>query len=152
MQYDGATDYLHSVKSAWVNYRRAQRKAEEQREQCENVTANWNGAPGGGGDPHKDAPLVALAQASAEEDRLRRIWEARRDEVEQFLSGIPDERYRIILWLRYADQMTWPEIAKELEEYGFYYAERHVTRLHGEALAAVRELWQERYGGDGYGA
>lgn len=144
MRNDAATEYLHSVKSAWVNYRRAQRKTETQREQCENITANWSGAPGGGGDPHKDGPLVALAQASTEEERLRRVWEERKEEVERFLYDLPDERHRIILWLRYADQMNWPEIVKELEQYRYYYSERHVTRLHGEALTAVRELWDQR--------
>ena len=136
--------FLGSVQDARFQYNRAVTREQELRERCEHITTSWSEAPGGGGDVHKDGPLVALAQAHAALKPLYLAWERAEDEVDRFLDGIQDTRYKAILKYRYVDLYTWPRVIKELEKSGIYYEERQVYRLHGKALNEARELWKKR--------
>jgi hypothetical protein len=42
--------------------------------------------------------------------------------------------------------LRWPKIVEELKKVGIYYEERQVYRLHGDALNAARDLWNQRKG------
>ena len=65
-------------------------------------------------------------------------------EVEEFLDRIPDATYRTILRRRYLDVgLSWTEIQDRLAEDGVYYSQRHIIRLHTQAVEAARTLWQE---------
>lgn len=71
-------------------------------------------------------------------------------EVEAFLDRIPDGTYRTILRRRYLDVgLSWSEIRDRLEEDGLYYSERHIVRLHTQAVEAAQTLWnREREEGE----
>ena len=64
--------------------------------------------------------------------------------VETFVSRIPGRVHRTILRRRYLDaEQSWPKIRKSLAEDGMIYSERHLARLHAEALEEARKLWEQ---------
>lgn len=139
LTYD-ARDFLRSVREARIEKRRCEYRLAELRAQCERTTPNYNTAPGGGGsDAHKDALLIA---ASEQADALREKAAAylrRIDAVENFISSLPDVKHRSVLRLRYADGLGWPDVNEGLRDYGLYYEERQMYRLHGAALSEARK-------------
>ena len=137
--------FLGAVMEARFRYRRACRKVEELEERCEQITTTWSEAPGGGGDVHKDGPIIALAQKRSELPTLYAAWERAEEEVDRFLDEITDNRYRAILKLRYVDLLRWPKVLEKLKsEAGIYYEERQMFTLHGKALNAAQELLDEK--------
>lgn len=144
MVNDDLRSFLGSVQEARFQYQRAVSREQELRDRCEHITAGWDTGPSGSGDIHKDGPLVALAQAHGELRPLYQAWEQAEEQVDRFLDGIRDTRYKAILKYRYVDLYRWPRIKKELEKCGIYYEERQMFRLHGEALNEARELWRAR--------
>ena len=87
-----------------------------------------------------DAKLIVFGEKELESYR----------EVEAFLDRITDGTYRTILRRRYLDVgLSWSEIRDRLEEDGLYYSERHIVRLHTQAVEAAQTLWnREREEGE----
>ena len=56
-------------------------------------------------------------------------------EVWEKLDKIADERYKRILWLRYADRKTWRYIALELN-----FTIRYIHKMHSKALAELDKI------------
>ena len=56
-------------------------------------------------------------------------------EVWEKLDKIADERYKRILWLRYADRKTWRYIALELN-----FIIRYIHKMHLKALAELDKI------------
>ena len=56
-------------------------------------------------------------------------------EVCEKLDKIADERYKRILWLRYADRKTWRYIALELN-----FTIRYIHKMHLKALAELDKI------------
>ena len=56
-------------------------------------------------------------------------------EVREKLDKIADERYKRILWLRYADRKTWRYIALELN-----FTIRYIHKMHLKALAELDKI------------
>lgn len=56
-------------------------------------------------------------------------------EVWEKLDKIADERYKRILWLRYADRKTWRYIALELN-----FTIRYIYKMHSKALAELDKV------------
>ena len=56
-------------------------------------------------------------------------------EVWEKLDKIADERYKRILWLRYADRKTWRYIASELN-----FTIRYIHKMHLKALAELDKI------------
>ena len=135
----GAEDFLRSVKEARIEKRRCEFRLEELRSQCERMTAAYGPSAGGGGELHKDALLIAAAEQT-EILRGKVIAYIRRIAVvEDFIAGLPDVRQRTILRLRYVDVLGWNSVREGLQEYGLYYEDRQMFRLHGAALAEARK-------------
>jgi len=66
--------------------------------------------------------LLDQIAANAEECRL----------IEAAVAAIGDDRLREVLERRYIEGLRWEEIAERMG-----YADRHVRRLHGDALTAL---------------
>ena len=80
----------------------------------------------------------AMANAAIRATELADLIQSRTKELEhlkcnvmKIIMKVPDSRYRILLLERYFNNHTWEEIAERME-----YDERHIYRLHGEALNA----------------
>lgn len=146
---DPVKDFLRSVKDARFYQRRCELKLEQLDAQCTSVTAKLTGEPTGGGDVHKDGPLVSLAQARIDLRSAYLKAEQKEKEVEDFISLLPDVRHRAVLTLYYVTLLKWPRVVEEMEKCGLYYSERQVFRLHGDALQQARILWAEHHPGEG---
>jgi hypothetical protein len=88
--------------------------------------------------------LIALADKTALLPKLYEKWTDAEWEVDTFLDGIEDDRYRFILKLRYVDMLRWPKIEQEMKKIKFHYEIRQIHNLHGDALKVARELWNKR--------
>lgn len=146
---DPVREFLESVKDARFDQRRCELKLEQLEAQCTSITARITGAPGGGGDVHKDGPLASLAQARLDlRDAYTKAQQKER-EVEDFINLLPDVRHRAVLTLYYVNLFKWPRVVEEMEKCGLYYSERHVFRLHGDALQQARLVWADQHPGEG---
>lgn len=67
------------------------------------------------------------------------LYVDRKREVNRVLEQITDVDYLQVLSKRYLLYEPWEQIAMEM---GYTY--RHITRLHGEALQAVRKILNEK--------
>lgn len=56
-------------------------------------------------------------------------------EVWEQLDKIPDERYKRILWLRYADRKTWRYIASDVN-----FSTRYIHKMHSKALDELDKI------------
>lgn len=61
--------------------------------------------------------------------------------MERFISSLENGTHRILLRLKYADALSWPQVQQQMQESGIYYSERQLYRIHGDALQAARKLW-----------
>ncbi len=80
-------------------------------------------------------------ECGREADVMREELECYR-RVEAFVARVPDRLHRTILRRRYLDVgKSWAEIRDELAKDGLYYSQRHLLRLHTDALEAAQRLW-----------
>lgn len=145
MIYDDTRSFLDSVRRAKERLAAAQARCETLWDATTKTTTAWTLTPGGGGDVHKDAALSALSDAaaemhSAEED----LYQSVRG-VSDFIHRIDGAIFQTILHLRYVGLMPWEEVADHLQKQNIYYSQRHITRLHGQALNAARRQWVEEH-------
>ena len=135
--------FLRSVRTLRSERLYAERRIERLFAEAERITMSYKLAGGGSGDVHRDALLAELADRSVELARkVRELW--RREElVEAFIEGLPDDRHRAILRLRYIGCLPWPKVRAALEALGFWYDERQVFRLHGAALQIARGMYPD---------
>lgn len=76
------------------------------------------------------------------EDQIKKDVHARNEIIRDALAiieGVPDERYQLVLTLRYREFMRWKEIARRIG-----YTQRQTTRLHKRAIKAAEKIWNER--------
>ena len=93
------------------------------------MTPVYSQTPKGGGDYDK---FGAYADTAAKIDARLKELQAISTEIFDVVCRVNDERYRAVLMYRYLNYLPWESIAEAMS-----YDVRHVTRLHGEALAAV---------------
>lgn len=100
---------------------------------AEKTTATLSMVPGGGSGENKIEAAVEAIEALAVElgEKQLKATRIRRD-IEDAIAAVPDERLRRLLRYRYIDGMKWERIAGVMG-----YEQRHVTRLHGDALTAI---------------
>lgn len=142
-RHDPARAFLESVREARFNEARCMEKIALAEARCTQVTAQMSRAPGGHGDVHKDGPRAALSDLRSLLGQLYREAVKQELAVEQFVASLDNDLHRIILRLKYIDLLHWPQVQAKMEERGIYYTERHILRLHGDALQAARAKWAE---------
>lgn len=105
-------------------------KAKE-RDRLLSITASMGGeVVSHSSDPHKFDKYVELVDALNQ--RIDELYDIKA-EVHSVVVQVPDETLREILLLRYVSVMTWEQIAVTMD-----LSYRHVCRLHGDALEAVK--------------
>lgn len=104
------------------------------RSRAEKVTPSMSGMPGGGGDG--SAPFVnAVDQICKLEAMLCAQMMAMaqlREDIEQAVEAVRDDRLREVLELYYIRNLTWEQVADTL-----HYGCRHVYKLHAQALSDI---------------
>lgn len=109
------------------------------REQGKRITRAMDGIPGGGGE---DRISAAAAQAADLEKEVladySELLEEQR-EIVNTIRGVPEGMLRMVLEMRYLQGMPYFRIGMEL-----HVEERHVYRLHREALRHTALILMER--------
>lgn len=140
---DPVREFLDSVRTARVEYNRLSEKIRGLEAQCMSVTATLSATPGGGGGGDAEKMWAALADESARLYPLLKAAMEQERRVENFIDRIPNDSYRLMLKLRYLDCLSWERVQELLSRSGVFYSDRHIYRLHGEALEAARRLWAQ---------
>ena len=141
-QADPALDFLNSYWELKMEERRTERKIEELDAQCKSMTARMTGMPrGGGGDYNAAWDALIDAKDKANDTVIQAIQQAK--EIERFIDTLNGPLLRQLLRGKYLELRTLEQIAVELQ-----YSERHVSRLHGQALQEARRKWAEIHPGD----
>ena len=140
-EYATAREFLSAVWKQNMEVKRCMWDVNLLRNRCERITACLESGRGGGGDPHRDQSLAALADKRTELLELEQELEQQERLAEDFLARIVDERKRVILKLRYVEHLKWTEICSKLEEMRIYYSERQIYNLHRQAVQEAEQLF-----------
>ena len=85
-----------------------------------------------------EAAMIRLETEAEKWARTRKRYEEEVRKRIDMIQRLDNNAYVRVLTLRYIDGKRWEEIAEEL-----HYSFRHVTRLHGEALAAFSRKYKD---------
>ena len=104
---------------------------EDKWERATATTASYSGSPvSGSSDFHKlDAVAISGELIELRCRELRGV----KGEILRAIQSLTDQDQRAVLIHRYINCREWPEIAEALN-----FSERHIFRLHGEALKKIR--------------
>ena len=135
----GVVEFLESAEAAVLEGRRLQRRLEVLEARRSSLRVR-NGAVA-----RKLAQMIIaerereIAVVNEELENYRR--------VEAFVARVPGRVNRTILRRKYLDVgKSWTEIGEELAQDGLYYSQRHLLRLHTQAVEAAGKLWDEERG------
>ena len=138
-----AEEFLRSVREAKMEQARCEARLAALSAQTQRLTASYGTVPkGGSADRHRDDAMIAVAEQVDEVLAASAKYLQLIGQVERFVIGLPDARHRAVLRLRYVDGLKWTAVAEGLKAYGLYYDMRQVFRLHGDALASARRLYE----------
>ena len=122
--------YLRGYRTHVRRINRIKAELEELREMRLSMTMNNDGMPHGSGQSD-------LSGYAAELDRKERDLERERcermqtyEDIAERIEKLKSENEKDVLFYRYMSGLAWWEIAEKMT-----FSERHVTRLHGKALA-----------------
>ena len=123
------------LSQAWQIDRRIERKIEERERIESRLTAgrisNLSGMPRGGKYDWTDSAAHVADLTAQIGEEINQLCTVKRM-VNDAIDAVEDMRYRRVLELRYRNYLSWEDIAADMG-----YDERHVHRLHGEALLCV---------------
>ena len=129
-------DFLESAEAAALEVKRLRRRLDELKERCGQLQTQKGAVARRIAQRIADEQARELAVVSEELESYRR--------VEAFVAQMPEKTHRTILRRRYLDTgKSWTEIQDDLARDGLYYSQRHLLRLHTQALEAARELWEQ---------
>ena len=135
----GVVEFLESAGAAALEERRLQRRVEALETRRSGLRVS-NGAVA-----RKLAQMI-LAEREREIEVVNEELESYR-RVEEFVARVPGRVNRTILRRKYLDVgKSWTEIGEELARDGLYYSQRHLLRLHTQAVEAAGKLWDEERG------
>lgn len=134
------TLFLRGAKDASIQAARHNERALNLWDACTRVTSSASGMPGGGGSTKEDKLVLYCDACQAE---LNSLWEERnkQQEIAEFINLIPGDTERFVLQFRYLDYLSWPRICVMLEGVGIYYSERHIKRLHKQAIISAAKIY-----------
>ena len=129
-------DFLESAEAAALEVKRLRRRLDELKERRGQLQTQKGAVARKVAQRIADEQARELAVVSEELESYRR--------VEAFVAQMPEKTHRTILRRRYLDTgKSWTEIQDDLARDGLYYSQRHLLRLHTQALEAARELWEQ---------
>ncbi len=147
---DPAKEYLESVYEARAEIDRLHRSAQSMYDAVTHITRSTDGIRVNESSDNGKLLAVYADTVNVWRQRLVTCLQLER-EVQEFIDrcpGGPRGIYRILLRLRYLDCLSWNHIQERLQkETGqpVFYSDRHLFRLHGEALSAARRQWAEEH-------
>lgn len=132
-------EFLESAEAATLEGRRLQRR-------LETLETRRDGLKIRGGAVARKLEKLILAEREREVALVHEELENYR-RVEAFVARVPGRVNRTILRRKYLDVgRSWTEIGEELARDGVFYSQRHLLRLHAQAVEAAQKLWDEERG------
>lgn len=128
---DEVSRYLWSAREAKAEVHRRHLRVRELEARCAVLTGQGQ------------APEQARRDLMAEREReLEAIREENRKyrEVEEAIGRLSRSECRVALRLRYLRGLRWRTVQQEMERAGYYYSDREIFRLHGEALEEMGDF------------
>ena len=123
--------YLRGYRISIRRLKRLQAELTEVRSMKLGVSVNYDGMPHGSngtGDLSGYAADLDKLERGIQAERYRRIKNYK--SIKKCIDGLEDDRESDVLFYRYIKGFEWYQVAEVM---GF--SERHITRLHGKALA-----------------
>ena len=99
------------------------------------ITSCNNGMPKGAGGDKVSSAAISSADLAAEIEEKTGEYERLQREIGQKIAKIENRDYRLLLELRYLNFNPWHIIAWKMS-----YDERHIYRLHNQALKKYAEI------------
>lgn len=99
------------------------------------ITSCNNGMPKGAGGDKVSSAAISSADLAAEIEEKTGEYERLQREIGQKIARIENRDYRLLLELRYLNFNPWHIIAWKMS-----YDERHIYRLHNQALKKYAEI------------
>lgn len=136
-------EFLESAGIAALEHKRLQRR-------LESLEGRWNALQS-----HRDTAARKLKKMLEAEHKRELEMLGKELEMyhraEAFIACVPGSEYRMVLRRRYLEaERSWKKIREVLAGDGVCYSQRHIARLHLEALEEARLLWtKEREEGAG---
>ena len=127
-------DYLIRYRDNEREIRRLQNEIQRWKDSAYITSVKYTGA--GGGTDGQDKLQVNVERLVRLQNRLTAQMRARiqlRDEIEDAIESVPDDRLQLLLRYRYIEGWTFEQIAVELN-----YSWRQICNLHGKALNEVK--------------
>ncbi|WP_195376736.1 sigma factor-like helix-turn-helix DNA-binding protein [Anaerotruncus rubiinfantis] len=127
-------DYLIRYRDNEREIRRLQNEIQRWKDSAYITSVKYTGA--GGGTDGQDKLQVNVERLVRLQNRLTAQMRARiqlRDEIEDAIESVPDDRLQLLLRYRYIEGLTFERIAVELN-----YSWRQICNLHGKALNEVK--------------
>lgn len=135
---DPVREFLESYWEVRREADRLDRRVEELTCQCENITSKYGGMPRGGGGSSSMTAWDALIEAKNRVEAKLLEYLKREAEVEAFIDSLDNKLHRQVLRYRYLEELDWETIG----ELTNYYPDHVRRRIHGAALNAAREKWE----------
>ena len=109
------------------------------------ITSKLDGMPRGG-NSDRDQLLAALADAHERLLLDMADEEQRKIDIADFIDRVPTGAAgRAVLRRRYLHYESWKAVRKWLAAHQMSYSAQSVFRIHGEALQAARQLWNQEH-------
>ena len=127
--------YLSRYRVNELEIARTLEELERWRSLAEKVTVELRGMPGAGSGKGNQVlssvEQIDRIQRRLDEQVCRRV--KLREEIEQAIAEVEEERLRALLKYRYIDGMTWERVAVIMN-----YSWRQICNLHGRALEELK--------------
>ena len=131
-------EYLKQYRDAVRRATAAQDHLEELQSMATRVTPNYGGEGGGthqSSDEKMMSSVFRIRDAEARVEAELELLIATEREVQHTIDAVKDNTLNTLLYERYVNGKTWEQIAVLLN-----YSWRQTVRLHGVALAAVKDV------------
>ncbi len=127
-------DFLNRYRDNEREIRRLRNEIQRWKDSAYITSVKYTGA--GGGTDGQDKLQVNVERLVRLQNRLTAQMRARiqlRDEIEDAIESVPDDRLQLLLRYRYIEGLTFERIAVELN-----YSWRQTVRMHGRALSELK--------------
>ncbi|MBP5478707.1 MAG: DUF1492 domain-containing protein [Bacteroidaceae bacterium] len=132
-----AREYMARVRKAETELKLIADKKLHYAELATSIGVKLTGMPHGGGNTSKvETSAVGIVDLMSELEKKEKEYIAFVKEAEALIEKLPQEKFRMVLVLRYICGHSWKLIRDEMD----YADEKSVFRCHGYALKALQRI------------
>lgn len=130
-----AKEYLSQVRTMDTRLRLIGQKIERLRSALDYRSPVLEGSGSGSNSDRLPDTISLIVDYEQQAEKLRREYIQKFIEIDSAIAAVPNAVLREVLERRYLFYQRWEQIAEEM-----HYSERHILRLHGEALQQINVI------------